>query len=111
MKNRKCPSHKHCKDYGLCETCSIGNEILKLHKRIDRLKKQNEKLTDQWISVEERLPEKSGEVLTYRPNFVTVMDYSIKHKAFNAFDDLESASYAIEVTHWMPLPKPPKEHR
>lgn len=104
MKNRKCPQHKHCKDYGLCETCSIGNEILKLHRQIDRLKKQNK-----WISVDERLPEKSGEVLIYKPNYVDVLPYSRKHQAFNAYDDLVSVDYAIAVTHWMPLPKPPKE--
>lgn len=108
MKNRRCPNHKNCIDYecGACETCSLGNEILKLHSRIDKLKKQNK-----WISVEERLPEKSGEVLTYKPNSVDVLPYSHKHKAFNAFDDLVSANYSIAVTHWMPLPKAPKEHR
>lgn len=45
MKNRKCPHHKNCWDYGSCEDCELGKEITRLHKRIDRLKKQNEKLT------------------------------------------------------------------
>lgn len=46
MKNRKCPNHICCIDYecGACETCDLGNHILKLHKKIDRLKKKNEKL-------------------------------------------------------------------
>lgn len=43
MKNRKCPNHKACWDYGSCEDCELGKEITRLHKRIDRLKKQNEK--------------------------------------------------------------------
>ncbi len=43
MKNRKCPNHKACWDYGDCETCELGKEITKLHKRIDRLKKKLEK--------------------------------------------------------------------
>lgn len=49
MKNRKCPSHKACLDYdnGNCENCVFGEKIIKLHKRIDRLKKQNETLTIQ----------------------------------------------------------------
>ena len=49
MKNRKCPEKKTCFGYmdDTCEGCGIGDEILKLHKRIDRLKKQNETLTIQ----------------------------------------------------------------
>ena len=47
MKNRKCPNHKACWDYGSCEDCELGKEIARLHKRIDRLKKQNETLTIQ----------------------------------------------------------------
>lgn len=49
MKNRKCPSHKACLDYdnGNCENCVFGETIIKLHRRIDRLKKQNETLTIQ----------------------------------------------------------------
>lgn len=49
MKNRKCPNHKNCLDYlcGACEDCGLGIEIIKLHKKIERLKKQNEELTIQ----------------------------------------------------------------
>lgn len=43
MKNRKCPNHKSCWDYGSCEDCELGKEIARLHKRIDRFKRQNEK--------------------------------------------------------------------
>lgn len=47
MKNKKCPERKFCFGYSgnYCEGCGVGDEILKLHKRIDRLKKQKEKLT------------------------------------------------------------------
>lgn len=46
MKNKKCPYHKECFDYDCdnCENCVFGEAIIKLHKRIDRLKKQNETL-------------------------------------------------------------------
>ena len=49
MKNRKCPSRKACLDYdnGNCQNCVFGEKIIKLHKQIDRLKKQNETLTIQ----------------------------------------------------------------
>ncbi len=47
MKNRKCPNHKACWDYGSCEDCELGKEITRLHNRINRLKKQTETLTIQ----------------------------------------------------------------
>lgn len=42
-KNRKCPNHKACWDYGACENCELGKEITRLYKKIDRLKKKVEK--------------------------------------------------------------------
>ena len=46
MKNRKCPQKKHCWGYhnGSCEDCGIGECIDKLHRKIDKLSKENEKL-------------------------------------------------------------------
>lgn len=66
----------------------------------------------EWISARERLPEESGMylVFTYRGNR-TVLDYSERHKTFNSFDSFsteEANEVAIAVTHWMPLPEPPK---
>ena len=54
---------------------------------------------NEWISVEERLPEPTYCVLVY------TTDYSIEVDALDS--DGEWMSY--EVTHWMPLPKSPKE--
>lgn len=58
---------------------------------------------DEWISVEERLPEEGSCVLAYSEFGI---GYSIcvkyyRHKRFWN-DGGES------VTHWMPLPEPPK---
>ena len=49
MKVKKCPSRKFCFDYkdNNCDNCEFGKEFTKLHKQIDRLKKQNETLTIQ----------------------------------------------------------------
>lgn len=117
MKNRKCPSHKFCVDYdnGNCQNCVFGEKINKFHKRIERLKKQNETLTIQrnawaltarainrWISVDERLPERNGRYLTHcnieGQSLVCVLYYN-KIGGFNEGT----------VTHWMPLPEAPKE--
>lgn len=65
----------------------------------------------EWIRVKDRLPEKSGAYLTFLDNKGTeVFSYSERHKAFNADDDDDGCVYAIDgVTHWMPLPEPPKD--
>lgn len=62
-----------------------------------------------WIPVEERLPEKSGKYLCFVSDcdYFSVLPYSRENKKFNAFDE-GYAEYAIDVTHWMPLPEPPK---
>ena len=52
---------------------------------------------NEWVSVEERLPEPTYCVLVY------TTDYSIEVDALDS--DGEWMSY--EVTHWMPLPEPP----
>lgn len=65
-----------------------------------------------WVSVRNRLPEEGTRVLTY-----SKFEESIK---IDYFIELESQAKGFiwacrlereesEVTHWMPLPKPPKE--
>ena len=61
-----------------------------------------------WISVTERLPENFVSVLGYMPAsepFPPVREcYTVgKSFFFPALDDIQ------RVTHWMPLPEPPKE--
>ena len=56
-----------------------------------------------WIPVTERLPEKSGSYLVYVYGEVTEMD-CWRGKWHMLGDD-----YTKAVTHWMPLPEPPKE--
>ena len=63
-----------------------------------------------WISVEERLPEKSCEYLCVsRTGVIYLMQYSHRYKAFNATDDEDGDRWKLGgITHWMPLPDPPK---
>ena len=64
----------------------------------------------EWVSVKDRLPEKSGCYLAITTaGNRSVLDYSNKYKMFNCFDDIEPKGLEIEVTHWMPLPELPKE--
>ena len=60
-----------------------------------------------WISVEDKLPEKSGDYLAFTEKGIfMVLSYSEIHRAFNAYDWCENIS-PICCTHWMPLPEVP----
>ncbi len=54
----------------------------------------------EWISVEDRLPEKYQPVIAYLPGII----YSDQHVQMIKWWDAD----VVEVTHWMPLPEPPK---
>lgn len=63
----------------------------------------------EWISVDERLPQKSGDYLTYHEHrSCGVLYYNADIKLWNVYysDDVRNAIRSI--THWMPLPKAPK---
>ena len=75
--------------------------------------------TVKWIPVEERLPEKSGYVLCFAPyvdipeladrGYIARVQYSAKHKAFNACDcQTEPVSAFHNVTHWAEDIQPPE---
>lgn len=58
-----------------------------------------------WIPVTERLPEECKDVLVYRITGCEV-DSCVSHpKAYWSYDPVSQ----YPVTHWMPLPEPPKE--
>ena len=65
----------------------------------------------EWISVKDRLPEKSGDYLAFTEKGIfIVLSYSEMHRAFNAYDWCENIT-PIRCTHWMPLPDAPEvEH-
>lgn len=55
-----------------------------------------------WIPVTERLPERGQEIIVYVKNIVKpiVHPYQFWQQDFDSF---------LRVTHWMPMPEPPKE--
>lgn len=55
-----------------------------------------------WISVEDRLPDEDDKCLVWNGHHIFVAIYW--GDGVWKFD-----SYACEITHWMPLPEPPKE--
>ena len=74
----------------------------------------------EWISVKERLPEKDGWYLVYAPRYWgNSKIYGLDGLAYSNFKHNYKDHWGIErgtvrgwpgiVTHWMPLPDPPKE--
>ena len=70
-----------------------------------------------WISVDVALPRHSGEYLvrTYRKfEHFYVVSFSAKNQAWNSYDGIpidENEAAFDDVTHWMPVPKFPKEEQ
>ena len=59
-----------------------------------------------WISVEERLPEENKNYLYYG----VFLPLGVKAMDMCRFDGVRwRTSSDVEITHWMPLPAPPKE--
>ena len=64
----------------------------------------------EWISVEDRLPDETDDVLLYDSQmgvFSGRISYVISHGYFNITHT--TGHTANGATHWMPLPEPPKE--
>lgn len=62
-----------------------------------------------WISVDERLPETSGDYLvTTAHGYIKLLEFSAKYSVFNASDLQKYPKHAIAVKAWMPLPEPYK---
>ena len=73
-----------------------------------------------WISVKERLPELNQRVLVYIPRWrndcweVSFRDKDKNGEWYKEFvsdccDTFDSYYNDNEITHWMPLPEPPKD--
>lgn len=71
------------------------------------LRELKERRSGGWISCKDRMPEDNDRVLILAKNESV---YIAKHRVFGHF--VVSFEYWLddtEVTHWMPLPEPPKD--
>ena len=70
--------------------------------------------SDEWVSVDERLPEESGDyydtvILSLKDGRTVAGCYRNNDKEWwGDITDGEYSNLTGEVTHWMPLPQPPK---
>lgn len=70
-----------------------------------------------WISVEDRLPEIGDKIIAYGDFWGEIHDFQGKHVGSGewvkgCYVDIKADAYychIYNVTHWMPLPEPPKE--
>lgn len=112
---------EHCNPAMECDGCpyQIGNRFECInHLLRDSLAyiQQLEAQVPKWISVEERLPEAKLCVLGYgvRSRAYNEPDpFAGVHDVYTRGEDEGWLTYwnreSVDVTHWMPLPEPPKE--
>lgn len=93
---------------------ALGQELIDERYRHDRLQDfcvaQGEELSrlkaqQRWIPVTERLPEDDDDVLIMSSGSISMGYYSIYNEYWADYINV----YNSDVTHWMPLPEPPKE--
>ena len=86
--------------------CGYNTAMAEMQEFIKQLPVADVQPISQWISVKDRLPENDVEVMLYDTDCGVVLGW---------YDD-EIEDFATEfispldaVTHWMPLPEPPKD--
>ena len=63
----------------------------------------------EWISVKDRLPEENGRYLTANKRHDDKIDvFDLWFDGGFWYIDDEDDMFDFEVTHWMPMPQPPK---
>lgn len=78
---------------------AMDAQIYQHRGEIADLEKQLAEKQPEWISVEDRLPGADGRYISYNGEDIKI----------RSFDPVRQGSWIIgEVTHWMPLPEPPK---
>lgn len=117
---RDCGSNSLCLNGEMNVYCAVRDAADRLEEYVDRCKRYADEIMElrergRWIPVEERLPERGGPVLTSYGfseggeisdmRFFSVMDYY----AVDPKPHFQHEGYrGLTVTHWMPLPQPPK---
>lgn len=88
------------------------NGAVNMLREVEREVKEAPTLTPQneWVSVEERLPEKGQIVLFHQKDgFIYCAEYFAGNSIMSTGWFIDNDCWeAEEVTHWMPLPKSPK---
>ena len=82
----------------------LENHIGEFTEKVSQLEAAQPK----WISVEDRMPDPFVSVLTYMPDMPTFPPVREAYRVGNVFY-IPAMADREHVTHWMPMPEPPKE--
>ena len=82
---------------GLYPACELADYLL-----------SNGVTVQEWISVDDRLPEDESDVLAYSRNGEEGRIYPANYAKGVWFDCIFNTPVTESTTHWMPLPQPPK---
>lgn len=105
-----CPYGEYEPDNGGCYVEYKKDKIEKLENDMDKYQKEDNGVTIQdWISVDDELPEVGGYVvcIAKRNPFSRFMPMVARIEK-NGWVNPITEQYISEVTHWMPIPQPPK---
>lgn len=95
-----------------CEECSCGGNEIKCDFYPEvrkKARKEQKPKFGKWISVEDRLPDKSGKYLTYDSKYGDIdMYYYMGCGEWDHHRKGITDAQSHGFTHWQPLPKPPK---
>lgn len=103
-------SYTNCTDCFNCDLLMTDERILSAYANaIDALQNANGVTVREWISVDDRLPEAGGYVvcIAKRNPFSRFMPMVARIEK-NGWVNPMTEQYISEVTHWMPMPQPPK---
>lgn len=64
---------------------------------------------NEWVSVEERLPEDNTQVLMWSAKWKIAEAGSYYNQHFWVYSEIGDGYIADNITHWMPLPLPPEK--
>lgn len=127
--NNKLPYRERVRHAAYRDTYTQRSEEIQIRKEIKRMEKDKAPANEPplsekertmnskqsaWISVDERLPEDDAAVLGIVRGKYRNVEYHDAMELVCYFEDegdwalWSDASVTIQVTHWMPLPEPPK---
>ena len=87
----------------------VNNDVPSLEQKADHLIASSVTI-QKWIPVTERLPKEGESVLVFgywHEKFQPLMCYLSPHRKGEWFTTV-AGQQVYDVTHWMPLPEPPK---
>lgn len=66
---------------------------------------------NEWVSVEEKLPEDNTQVLMWSARWKIAEAGSYYNQHFWVYSEIGDGYIADNITHWMPLPAPPDKEQ